>query len=334
MKKDPHTGGGSRLADLSRTCKGVRRERNKESLGKKRVDYNDKQAQFFLSFMDEDLTIAQLRTLLAEENATHTDSYLKFRSASLQKQLLAQSTSGREIGNLEFRKKGKRTKNEEGFVESPKFLEILAIIKNQPGQVALYSNYFVNGIQRFADFLDRQGMKDQYLLLSPEQNVETQMKIVQHYNEAKKRILLIHPEITEGRSLNGTEQFHILEPISNGSLLDQVIGRAIRYRSHLHLPLERRKVNVYLWESEIHYSNLKIPTSAGLLRREQWQKNYSEINPSMWSKGILELDGNYFLKDETPDLRVKRTRSITLKDLESFQSLLEHYSIEKTLEKI
>ena len=42
-----------------------------------------------------------------------------------------------------------------------------------------------------------------------------------------KRIIIIHPEITEGLSLKGTETFHILEPIANASLLKQITGRAI-----------------------------------------------------------------------------------------------------------
>jgi hypothetical protein len=289
----------------------------------KKVEYNDPQVNFFLSFVDEDLNPAQLRIMLSENKSGFTDSYLKFHSSRLQKQLLSNPTSGMEIGNLDFKNK----KNQ--LIESPKFIEVLNTIKRTPGKVAIYSNYFVNGTQRFASFLDRHGMKDQYIVLSPSQSTEEQMAQVDQYNRDQKKILLIHPEITEGISLIGTEQFHILEPIRNATLLEQVIGRSIRYQSHIHLPKERQVVRVYLWESGIDYSHVGIPTSAGLLRREHWQKNYSEVNPSMWSKGILEVDSNYFLKDETPDQRVKRHKSVIQKDVESFQDLLENHSIEK-----
>lgn len=294
---------------------------SKETFEKK-VIYNDLQSNFFLNFVDEDLSLNELRTLLSDETAGYTDSYLRFHSARLQKQLLATTFSGLEIGNLDFKK-------QDQLVESPKFLQVLDTIKKTPGQVAIYSNFFVNGIQKFASFLNRNGMKDQYLILTPSQTVETQMGIIAQYNQAEKRILLIHPEITEGISLNGTEQFHILEPINNAALLEQVVGRAIRYRSHAHLPKDRQSVKVYLWESDVQYSQAGIPTSAGLLKREHWQRKYSEINPSMWSKGILEIDANYFLKDETPDSRIKRYRSAVQKDVESFQHLLEDHSIEK-----
>lgn len=289
----------------------------------KKVLYNDPQANFFLSFVDEDLSMDQLKVMLSEDDPHYMDQYLKIHSSRLQKQLLGNSYSGLEIGNLEFQF------GDSPVIESPKFMEILKTMQANPGQVAIYSNYFTNGIKKFASFLDRHGMNDQYAILTPGQPVQAQMEIVDRYNRAQKRILLIHPEITEGISLNGTEQFHVLEPIGNSALLEQVVGRAVRYRSHTHLPKERRNVNVYLWESDINYSNLALPTSAGLIRREHWQKKYSEVNPSMWSKGITEIDNTYFLKDETPDRRLKRHKSVIQKDVESLQNLMEVYSIEK-----
>jgi hypothetical protein len=297
----------------------------KKNMIERKILYNDFQASFFLSFIDEDLSAAQLKIMLSDENSACTESYLKFHSLQLQKELLSHATAGREIGNLEhISSKGE-------IVEAPKFLNILNELKNKPGQVVVYSNYFRNGIQRFADFLDRHGMKADYLILSPQQSVTAQMEVVDQYNKAKKRILLIHPDITEGISLVGTEQFHLLEPINNTALLEQIVGRSIRYLSHAHLPKDRRTVHVYLWETDVEYSKLGIPTSAGLLRREHWQKNYSEVSPSMWTKGILELDSNYYLKDETPDRRVKRHKTMIQNDIESFRDLLNSHSIEKSM---
>ena len=149
------------------------------------------------------------------------------------------------------------------------------------------------------------------------------------YNTQKKRILLIHPEITEGISLKATEQLHVLEPVSNIALLDQIIGRAVRFQSHAALPADRRKVDIYLWESYINYTNFKFPTEAGLIRQRHWQKRYPEVNPSMWSKGILELDLNFFRKDEAPDTRVKRNQNTVAADMKSFYALVKEHSIEK-----
>ncbi|MFZ9596346.1 MAG: helicase-related protein [Bdellovibrionia bacterium] len=304
----------------------------KKIIHSKMVPYNDFQVDFFLNFMDQDLTPEELHVLLADEKSIHFQSlsknYLTIHSSTLQKNLLANPQNGREIGNLES------LDDQNHWVESPKFLEVLKKIKESPGQVAIYSNYDRNGIQRFARFLDRNGYKNQYVSITPDQSQEDQIRIMNEYNQAQKRILLIHPEITEGLSLRGTEQFHILEPITNSALEDQIIGRAIRYQSHAHLPADRRKVNIYLWASEVNYSyfcllpDFCLPTKAGLIRREHWQHKYSEINPSQWTKGITDLDPSFSLKEETPDARTQRTRLNVQKDLRNLDELLRKASIE------
>ncbi len=288
-----------------------------------RFQYTDEQTDFFLSFIDEELNLSQLKMLLAEKQQNLSDTYMKTHSSTLQKHLLSDFNSGKDIGNFDF----KDDRNER--VESRKFLEIYEILKENSGQAVVYSNYYVNGIQKFASFLDRHGMKKDYAFLLPTDSVEKQGQIIQQYNDRAKRILLIHPEITEGISLIGTEQFHILEPISNPTLLDQIIGRAIRFRSHAHLPKEHRLVKVYLWQGQIDYGLFNITTNAGLIKREHWQKKYSEVNPSSWSKGILDLDSNYFIKGETPDQRSLRKSKSISNNIESFKELLEEYSIER-----
>ena len=103
----------------------------------------------------------------------------------------------------------------------------------------------------------------------------------------------------------------------------------MRFQSHQALPVERRTVNIFLWEAFVEYTNWVFPTEAGLLRRQHWQKRYAEVNPSLWTKGILELDPNYFRKDEAPDTRVKRMQTQVAADMQSFYELVREYSIEK-----
>lgn len=288
----------------------------------RKVHYSDPQAHFFLDLADEDLSLDELKTLLSEDEKKYTDEYINFHSMDIQKSFLHDSTVGREIGNFALKDEKKN------LVESPKFEEIYSIIRDQPGSVAVYSNYYTNGILKFAEFLDRKGLKNDYVILNPDLPVDEQIRLIELYNTGKKRIVLIHPEITEGISLKGTEQFHILEPIPNLALFQQVVGRAVRYKSHSHLPKDRQKVNIYSWQCHISYSKY-FPIGAGTIRRQHWQKRYSEINPSMWTKGIIEVDTNYFRKEDTADSRIADSQDTLEKDMENFKVLLRQYSVEK-----
>jgi superfamily II DNA or RNA helicase len=294
-----------------------------KKINNQRVHYSEPQSHFFLDLADEDLSREELRMLLDEEGKTLSDEYINFHSMDIQRSFLNDPVVGRDIGNFSL-KDGKGV-----FIESPKFDAILKNIRKKPGQVMVYSNYFKNGILKFAEFLDRNGMKNQYLVLHPDLSVEEQIDRIEKYNVGAKRILLIHPEITEGVSLNGTEQVHILEPMTNRALLQQVIGRAVRFKSHLHLPKNRQHVDIYVWESYITYSNY-FPIGAGTIRRKHWQKRYSEINPSMWTKGIVEVDKNYFRKEQTADTRIANSQDTLQTDMDNFRELLKIHSIERS----
>ena len=56
---------------------------------------------------------------------------------------------------------------------------------------------------------------------------------------------------SEGISLKNVRQVHILEPYWNDIRIKQVIGRAIRAKSHLSLPPEERNVDVFMYMMEL-----------------------------------------------------------------------------------
>jgi len=63
--------------------------------------------------------------------------------------------------------------------------------------------------------------------------------------------MIISSAGAEGISLTCVRQVHILEPFWNYVRVDQVLGRAIRMKSHLDLPKEDRNVEQYLYLSVI-----------------------------------------------------------------------------------
>ena len=70
-------------------------------------------------------------------------------------------------------------------------------------------------------------------------------KIVNDFNSDKFQVLVVTKAGGEGLDLKGVRSVVVMDPTWNDAGLQQVIGRAIRYKSHIHLPQEEQKVTVY-----------------------------------------------------------------------------------------
>jgi superfamily II DNA or RNA helicase len=63
------------------------------------------------------------------------------------------------------------------------------------------------------------------------------------------RVLMITGAGAEGLDLKNIRKVHIMEPYWNNSRIQQVIGRAVRIRSHIALPYKERTVDTYMYMS-------------------------------------------------------------------------------------
>ena len=79
---------------------------------------------------------------------------------------------------------------------------------------------------------------------------------------------------SESLDLKKTRQVHIMEPHWNDAKIRQIIGRAIRYKSHESLLLNEREVQVYRWIS-IFPLNVNYQTADEYL--EELSKNKDEL---------------------------------------------------------
>jgi len=77
------------------------------------------------------------------------------------------------------------------------------------------------------------------------------------FNDNKLNCVLLHYSITEGKSFKTVNQIHIMEPMINPAQLDQVIARAVRKKSHLTLPAEKRFVEVVQWGAVVKHDSMK-----------------------------------------------------------------------------
>jgi hypothetical protein len=94
--------------------------------------------------------------------------------------------------------------------------------------------------------------------------------------------LLVSSAGGEGLDLKGARGVHILEPHFNDEKINQVIGRAARYKSHANLPEEDRNVQVYKYQSKFPKNWLgqedKRPTA------DQYLYNLSERKSDLNNK--------------------------------------------------
>jgi hypothetical protein len=180
----------------------------------------------------------------------------------------------RFISNISFPNKGINKDGYDSFVGkyldmdnlkqySIKFYKILKKIKKCEGTIFIYSNFKeYGGIKSFIKVLEHhkfknyikngEGKKRFAIWSGDEKNhIKEQIKAVfnnkNNTDGSKIKILLGSPSIKEGVSLLRVQQVDIIEPYWNKARLEQIIGRACRFCSHKDVPIEKRKVDIYIY---------------------------------------------------------------------------------------
>ena len=106
-------------------------------------------------------------------------------------------------------------------------------------KIVIYSQFKEHGIYLIRDMIDVPKAT-----ISGNTKVSDRQEIVNLYNSGKIQCLFITKAGGEGLDLKGTDAIIMMEPTWNEQNNEQVIARAIRYKSHEHRPEDRKKVNV------------------------------------------------------------------------------------------
>lgn len=146
---------------------------------------------------------------------------------------------------------------------SIKFYHIIRKLKKSEGPCFVYSNFKTyGGIDSFVKVLKKHGWKDfkkygegkkRFAIWSGEETIEYKSIVKNTFNQPKNiygdklHLILGSPSIKEGVTLKRLDQMHILEPYWNLSRMLQIIGRGVRYCSHVDVPKKRRLVNIFLY---------------------------------------------------------------------------------------
>ena len=107
----------------------------------------------------------------------------------------------------------------------------------------IYSAFVTHGINKIQLMLDELNIK--YVEVTGSMSIEERKKAVSRYNSDKVKVMFITKAGGEGLDLKGTRYVIMLEKSWNRPNEEQVIGRAVRFRSHSHLPKDEQKVDVY-----------------------------------------------------------------------------------------
>ncbi len=138
----------------------------------------------------------------------------------------------------------RRAVNKIGIDEyiNEKLETILKIIDNGE-QTLVFTNWLESGVEILEKEFEKNDIT--YMVISGEVLASTRLGIVEKFNNKKVQVLLITLAGSEGLDLKEVRNVIILDPVWNGSVMEQIIGRAVRYKSHIKLPVPERRVDVY-----------------------------------------------------------------------------------------
>jgi hypothetical protein len=165
-------------------------------------------------------------------------------------------------------------------VYNDKLKFVAKVVKDSPQGNVIFSNWLEFGVEVITNFLDDKGLT--YAVISGETPIADRKNYVDAYNNGLISTLVISTAGATGLDLKGTQNLFVIDPVWNIALLDQIIGRTVRYRSHVHLPRELQKVNVYLLilvEKDVIKGIKKISQSGDYLLYEiiDKKKKFTEI---------------------------------------------------------
>jgi superfamily II DNA or RNA helicase len=111
------------------------------------------------------------------------------------------------------------------------------------GKSIIFTNWLSFGIEPIAKELSENGIT--FAEYSGNISKMDRISNIRKFNADKIKVLIITRAGGESIDLKGVENVVVLDPPWNDASLEQIVGRAIRFKSHLHLPKEKRKVNIY-----------------------------------------------------------------------------------------
>jgi SNF2 family DNA or RNA helicase len=133
-----------------------------------------------------------------------------------------------------------------GAGKAPKFetavAQLMRHLSGPHGKALVYSNFLASGVEPYEKLLKARNVA--YRIYTGETSREDRDAMVAAFNADQIQVLLVSSAAGEGLDLKGCRLVQILEPHWNLEKIRQVEGRAIRFRSHTHLPADEQNVTI------------------------------------------------------------------------------------------
>jgi superfamily II DNA or RNA helicase len=173
--------------------------------------------------------------------------------------------------------------------------------KENKYKIIIYSAFKGHGIELIRDNMppsDRDNIA--YATISGDTKMSERQRLVRLYNKGTIKILFLTKAAGEGLDLKGTDIVVIMEPNWNESSIEQVIARAIRFKSHENRPPKRQKVTVLQLYHTKPYDDSeeylgKLRTTLLSMREGNIKDNCFDIDPK---NSIDETMRAYSLKKQ------------------------------------
>jgi len=187
--------------------------------------------------------------------------------------------------------------------------------KNVPKPVIVFSHFLKAGNKIIAQILKEK--KIPYAYINGDVPLKERTEIVKKYNNREIEVLLLSKAGGEGLDLKNTRTVILLEPSWNEATIEQVIGRAIRYKSHIDLPTTERVVDIYYLDHIRHSDMIKIPNIKKWVQDDSIELKDKNKRPAGFNPYDISVD--LFLRSY-----IKKKQ----KEIDLYNKFLQKYSIE------
>jgi len=156
------------------------------------------------------------------------------------------------------------TGSRQNSLDIKKFDYVMNKILNNNNKYVIYTAFQDYGVVKLEKMMEKNNIS--FGIISGKQSSIQKSKYIDGYNEydskeeynlPKYRILIITKAGAEGVNLKRTKGIFILDGVWNDALYEQIVARAIRFKSHYDLPVKEQTVDVYKlflcydWEEKI-----------------------------------------------------------------------------------